>query len=385
MIHGILLQLKEIFNMKKKTNVMLITHDLAIGGLQQVVVNICNRIDKNKFNVKVMCLRNLGEYTDEINRLGIQIYYLPHKKSISDYFKFLFVAKILRKEKIKVIHTHNTQPFLDGTLGAILSGVKTIIHTDHARNFPDKKKYMIAERILSKFAFKVVGVSEHTCKNLNKYEKISKGKIAVINNGILYEKYNIKINNKKKKEQLSIKTDGYIIGLCVRLSNQKGITYLLRAMPKIINMYPDILLLIAGDGKRRKNLEEESINLNIEKNVKFLGGRVDIPEILQLLTLYTLPSLWEGMPMALLEAMAAGVPIVTTNVGGIPKMIKHGFNGLIVDPQNHEKLGDAILKLLDDRKLREKFIENGKKTFLDNYDASIMTKKYEVLYNRTDN
>ena len=333
----------------------------------------------------VMCLRDLGEYTDEIKKLGIKVYYLPHKKNISDYFKFILIAKILKKEKIKVIHTHNTQPLIDGTLGAILSGVRTIIHTDHARNFPDKKKYMIAERILSKFAFRVIGVSEHTCKNLIKYEKISNDKIAVIQNGILYEKYNIKINIYNKKKELGIKTDGYIIGLCVRLSNQKGISYLLKAMPKLIERYPDILLLIAGDGKRRKILEEESIYLSIENNVKFLGSRLDIPEILQLLTIYILPSLWEGMPMALLEAMAAGVPIVTTNVGGIPKMIINEFNGLIVDPKNSENLRNAILKLLDDRNLREKFIRNGKKTFLDKFDAGIMTKKYETLYDRIDN
>ena len=123
---------------------MLITHDLAIGGLQQVVVNLCRTIDRDKFDVSVLCLRALGEFALEVEKLGIKVFFLPQKKG-TDYFSFFKVAKILRREKIEVIHTHNTQPFIDGTIGALLSGVKTIVHTDHARSFPDKRRYMFTE------------------------------------------------------------------------------------------------------------------------------------------------------------------------------------------------------------------------------------------------
>ena len=117
---------------------MIITHDLAIGGLQQVVVNLCRTINRDKFDVSVLCLRTLGEFVPEVEKLGIKVFFLPQKKG-TDYFSFLGVAKILRREKIEVIHTHNTQPFIDGTIGALLSGVKTIVHTDHARSFPIKE------------------------------------------------------------------------------------------------------------------------------------------------------------------------------------------------------------------------------------------------------
>ena len=109
--------------------------------------------------------------------MGIRVLYLPQKKDGTDYLAFLKVAKILRQEKTDVIHTHNTQPFIDGTIAAMISGVKTIVHTDHARDFPDKRRYMFAEWMMSQFAYKVVGVSEHTSKNLMKYEKISSKKI----------------------------------------------------------------------------------------------------------------------------------------------------------------------------------------------------------------
>ena len=129
----------------KKIRLMQITHDLAIGGLQQVVVNLCRTINRDKFDVFVLCLRAMGEFVPEVEKSGIKVFFLPQKKG-TDYFSFLKVAKILRREKIDVIHTHNTQPFIDGTIGALFSGVKTIIHTDHARAFPDKKRYMFADR-----------------------------------------------------------------------------------------------------------------------------------------------------------------------------------------------------------------------------------------------
>ena len=159
--------------MDRKIRVMQITHDLAIGGLQQVVVNLCNSIDRERFDISVMCLRERGEFATDVEAKGIKVFDLP-KTDKTDYFAFLKVAKVLKQERIDVIHTHNTQPFVDGTIAALLSGVSSIIHTDHARSFPDKKRYMFAEWLMSHFAYKVVGVSDHTSSNLIKYEKISR-------------------------------------------------------------------------------------------------------------------------------------------------------------------------------------------------------------------
>src|SRR5512139_4112376 len=144
----------------KKVRLMQITHDLAIGGLQQVIVNLCRTIDRERFDVSVLSLRHLGEFVPIVEKLGIEVVLLPQKQNSIDYLSFLKVAKILRAKKIDVIHTHNTQPLIDGTLGALLAGVKTIVHTDHSREFPDKRRYMFAEWLLSHFVYKMVGVSK---------------------------------------------------------------------------------------------------------------------------------------------------------------------------------------------------------------------------------
>ncbi len=366
----------------KKLRVMQITHDLALGGLQQVVVNLCRAIDREKFDVSVLCLRDFGQFVPEIEKLGIRVYCLEQKESGTDYFSFLKVAKILKREKIDIIHTHNTQPFVDGTIASLMSSIKTVVHTDHARDFPDKKRYMFAEWLMSKFVYKVVGVSEHTTQNLIEYEKISKGKVLTILNGVDESTYNIAIDKEKKRKELGINRDGLIIGLGVRLSEQKGVAYLIDAMPEVIKVYPDITLVVAGSGEIENELKRKVYDLGLTTNILFPGARTDIHELLKLFDLYILPSLWEGLPMTILEAMAAGCPIIATNVGGNGMAIENGFNGSLIEKENSKLLAYEILKLLKDKKLREMYVQNSIEIFRNKFSARIMARNYEKLYLR---
>jgi glycosyltransferase involved in cell wall biosynthesis len=361
---------------------MQVTHDLDIGGLQQVVVNICKSINREKFDVSVLCLRNLGAYVPEVEGLGLKVHFIPQKESGVDYFSFVKAAEVFKRENVEIIHTHNTQPLIDGTLGALLSGVKTIVHTDHARNFPDKKRYMFAEWCMSHLVYKMVGVSDHTVANLRKYERIPHKKLTTIPNGIDGGKYQVSIDKNRKRKELGIPHDGPIIGLGVRIAEQKGITYLLHAMPAILKRFPDLSLVIAGDGNLVEALKQEARELNIDSHVFFVGPRLDMPELLKLFHLYVLPSLWEGLPMVLLEAMAAGCPIVATHVGGNAQAITDGYNGTLIESRNPQKLAEGVVDLLCREDLREKYIRNGLQVFRDRFSADIMTRRYEELYLR---
>ena len=367
----------------KKHRLMQITHDLAIGGLQQVVVSICRTIDTDLFDVSVLCLRELGDFAPEIEALGIDVYQIPKIDNSTDYLAFIKVSKILKRLKIDIIHTHNTQPFVDGTIGGILSGcVKTIVHTDHARPFPDKKRYMFFEWLMSQFAYKVVGVSKSTTNNLLQYERISPSKVVTIPNGIDPSKYNILINKNLIKKEMGISEEANLIGLGVRLTQQKGIKYLLQATKILLEIHPNLYLIIAGEGPLEENLKSQALNLGIAKNVLFLGPRLDIPKILSILDIYVLPSVWEGLPMVILEAMAAGCPVVATKVGGIPEVINSNINGLLVEPRNVEQLVLAIDQLLSNDELRRKFSINSIDLIGLKYSDRTMTEKYEKLYLR---
>jgi glycosyltransferase involved in cell wall biosynthesis len=361
-----------------------ITHDLRIGGLQQVVVNICRTIDREKFDVIVICLRALGEFVPEVERMGIKVRLVPQRQKGTDYFSFLKLANILKEEKIEVIHTHNTQPFFDGAIAGLLAGVKTIVHTDHARNFPDKRRYMFAEWLVSHFAYKIVGVSDHTCRNLVRYEKISKKKIMTIMNGIDLTRYKVEIDQQRKRMELGLNGKGPIIGLAGRLVEAKGVRYLLQAMTDVVPLFPNITLLIAGDGPLQDELKKMSVDLGIERRVLFTGPRLDMPELMKLFDIYVSPSISEGLPMVLLEAMAAGCPIIATEVGGVPMAVHHGENGSLVRPENPKALSSEIVRLLSNKEVRQQYSENGMTLAGEKFSAEVMTRNYEKLYLRTN-
>jgi len=265
----------------------------------------------------------------------------------------------------------------------MLAGVKHIVHTDHARKFPDKKRYMFAEWLLSKFAYRIVGVSPATSHDLMKYERIAARKITTILNGINGSYFDVTVDKHIKKGELGITGDGLVIGLGVRLTEQKGITYLLRAMPEITRQYPDITLVIAGEGDVEKDLRKEAADLGVDKNTLFIGPRLDMPEVMKVLDLYVLPSLWEGLPMVLLEAMSAGCPIVATKVGGNHAAVIDGESGSLIEPKNSKALAEEIVRLLGDEQLRDRYAKRGRELFTTHFTAQAMTSQYEKLYLRS--
>ena len=368
----------------KPVRVMQITHDLAIGGLQQVVVSICRNIDRYRFSVSILCLRAKGELASELERMGIPVFLLPQKRYGTDYFSFLKVAEILRRERTEVIHTHNKQPFIDGTLGGMIARSRTIVHTDHGRTFPDKRRYLFAEWVMSHFVYKIAVVSDKTGEDLIRYEKIRRQKIITVPNGVDQRLFEEWTEPEAKKRELGISGRYPILGIGARLVEVKGIEYLLGAVSKLRERYPLILLIIAGTGPWEGRLKAVARELGIDDHVAFLGVRRDMHELLRAFDLYVLPSLSEGMPLALLEAMAAGCPVVATKVGGVPDVIADGYNGMLVEPRDKDALAKAILGVMEDDEKRNRFRERGRLLYEQRYSATAMTKRYEKLYLRED-
>ncbi len=367
--------------MPQKIKVIQTIHDLNIGGLQRVACDIALNIDRNRFDVSVCALREGGSFEKELSEAGIKVIKLPSAHGGADYLSFWKLFKILKIERPHIIHTHNTQPLLDGVTAAMLARVPVRIHTDHAREFPDKKRYMYAEWLLSHFTDKMIAVSESTKADLVKYEKINPDKIEVIHNGIDGDKYLNKIDVKKKKKELRL-DDRFspVLGFVGRLSSEKGLTYLLKAIKLLTNDFNNILLIIAGEGELLDDLKSETRELGIESNVSFLGPRHDISEILQLLDIFILPSEREGLSLVLIEASAASLPIIATDVGGNRQVVGDGKNGFVVKPKDATSLYKAIREIIMNKNLQKEFAQYSFEMFKNNFTMEKMIKKYETIY-----
>jgi glycosyltransferase involved in cell wall biosynthesis len=213
------------------------------------------------------------------------------------------------------------------------------------------------------------------------FEEIGVKNIAIIPNGIDLEKFK-NLDQKKSRENLEIKNEFLIITVA-RLEKVKGIEYLIKAA-KIIsinqqNQYKSVFLII-GDGSQRKNLENLVRKLNLEDKVRFLGQipNEKIPEYLVAADCFVLPSLREGFGIVILEAMACGVPVIGTNVGGIPDIIKDGENGILVEPKNSEKLAEAIFKIHSNHEFAKSLAENAMANSGKYNWQSIVEKVYKI-------
>lgn len=370
-----------------KIRVLHITNSLNYGGLERVVIDICRNLDPAEFEPMVACIKWKGPQAALLEEVGIPVVTLKKDdSSFTKYSTFLELRKIILTHKIDVVHTHNTGPLLEAMAARLTSwSFPKIIHTDHTRgNWPDKKKYMIFERIASKFVYSMIAVSEEAREKLVQFEHIPANRIEIVDNGIPVDKFQVSSDvTSDVKAELNIERFEYVIGLCVVLRKQKGIEHLLHALPAILKMYSNLVCVIGGNGPEKDALESLAVELGLMENVRFIGPRDDVERILSIFDLYVLPSEWEGLPLSLLEAMAARRCIVATAVGGVPKALEEGSSGVMVPPGDPAALAEAVVGLLKSPEQRAMFAAEAYRCVKEKYSANVMALAYGKRYKQS--
>ena len=366
-----------------RRRLLLVSQHMGIGGLERVIATIARTLDPELFSPRVVCLRYKGDFGEALEDEGVPVEVLPRQEGKADYFAFRHLADVIRRESIDVIHTHNTDAFITGGLGRILARRRTVhVHTDHARSFPDRFRYYVAEHVLARLAYRVVGVSDHTTDNLARYEWIPRRKLVTIPNGIDPSPFDAPAPRAELRARLGVPPDAPLMGLGARITDQKGVDVLLHAMPRVLEAVPDARLAVVGEGPDRPDLERLSASLGLTDSVHFLGARTDFVELVPALDIYALPSRWEGLPMVILEAMAARLAIVATDVGGVANAVRHESTGLLVPSEDPVRLADELIRALRDPELRRRLGGEARRVFDEEYSAEVMTRRYEALYLR---
>ena len=370
--------------MDKKIRILEMIDDATVGGGQVHVLLLAKYLDKKIFEVEVACPPD-GFLPDELKRIGIKVVPLI-TNNILRLKTYLNTIKILRQGNYDVLHTHGgTSGFWGRTASFYLRSPRIKIHTYHGIHYVHmqrvkSKLFLLVDRMLCKNTNRIISVCESDYKNSLKLKISVPEKLVLIYNGIEIDKYSVMSERDKIRAKFKVPADKFVFGNIGRLNIQKGQEYLIEAFSKVHRNYPDTLLWIVGSGEEEAKLKNMVANFSLENFVMFLGDQKNIVEIFSAIDVFILPSLWEGMPLALLESMAAGKAVIGTSVDGITEIIGDMQNGLLIPPKNTEMLANAMEKILLDKHLRNLISENAKKTILKKYSAQFTAEQIGKIY-----
>jgi glycosyltransferase involved in cell wall biosynthesis len=321
-----------------------------------------------------------GELEDKFTQAGITLFKAPlkTKNEISPkiIFSFWKLRKIAREFNIDLIHSHSRTTQVLGDLLA-RSLVKPHIFTCHGFFKPK-----ILRRIFGCWGQRVIAISQQVKEHLIIDFKLDENKITVINNGIDIKNFGDFSARDNLRQKLA-SPDDFLIGIIARLSDVKGHTYLIQAMPEVIKNFPNAKLLIIGQGKMKEALIKEVGVLGLKDRVLFIPEVKNTKELLSAMDIFVMPSLQEGLGLALMEAMAQGVAVVGSAVGGIKTLIQDKVNGLLVAPADAPALALAIIALLNDSELRRNLGSRAREFIIANFSKEEMVDKTEIVYQQS--
>jgi glycosyltransferase involved in cell wall biosynthesis len=370
---------------------MRILHLISSGGLfgaERVAIELCKSLKKTYHCEPILgVIRNVynphEEISEEAKSNGIA-YTVFSCRSQLDLKLASSIREFIKKNRVDIIHCHGYKSNFYGLLAS--RGQVPSVTTNHnwLTAHWKLKTYCFLDSLWIRFFDRIVAVSNEVKKDMLKY-KIPKEKIRVIDNGICLERFEKLVETRKIKSQLGLEEKTRVIGTIGSLGIEKGHIYLLEAARQVLDVVKDLKFLVIGDGPLRKPLEEKSEELGIKKHVIFLGQRKDIPELLMAMDIFVLPSIKEGLPIALLEAMVAKRPVIATRVGAIPKVIENKDTGILVEPKDIKGLRDAIMNLINDPERMNLLAQEGFNKVCTDFSSDEMGKHYLKLYKEITN
>ena len=323
----------------EKTKIFHLITSLNIGGTEKYLLKIIKNLN-DRYNFSVGYLKELGPIAGEIEKLGVPV----------TKFGFFQLIKHLKKNKIQIIHTHLYRANLIGRLAAKIAGVPAIISTQQSIDDWKKIYHVWADRLTAVFCDLIIANSNTAKKLLVTREKIPENKIIVSYNGVEY-----------KPEACSKKNNNSItVGYIGRLHREKGAYLIPEIIKKVTDRNKSINFIVAGDGPEKNNIETGISNLKIDPFVKLLGWKNDLQEIYSSIDILLMPSEEESFPQVALDAMAFGIPIVASDVGGVSELVKNNETGLLIKERRPELYAEAILYLVDNPYYYKHFSENSK-------------------------
>lgn len=369
------------------SNILFYTDTPQTGGAELQIFLLAKFLNKDKFTPILACSAYpaLDRWCENFIKEGIKVIRMnvKHKHDPRHYFQ---IKQIIKNEKIDLAHLHLWNPASCRYAFSAAGSCKIpIITTEHDPFELSFLKDLLKKQNLKKVR-EIITVSRNNQKILQKLYPEHKEKIKIIHNGIDTVWWQSQLlrftdeDRKKIKERLFMARENTLIIISIaELHERKGLKHLIEAIPKIVKKFPNIKLVIVGEGPDRQNLEKLIKKLDIEKHVVLIGTQKEIPKLLKSSDILVLPSRREAFGFVLLEAMITGIPVIASKVGGISEIIDNK-NGLLVESENPEKLSAALIDLIGNPKKRQKLAAAGHKTVLEKFTTKKMAEEYEREY-----
>jgi glycosyltransferase involved in cell wall biosynthesis len=352
--------------------VVHVVASLNVGGLERVVFDLVTHADRTRFTPRVVCLEEAGVWGTRFVDLGVPVDCVAAARG-GPSGRILRLAQHLRETGADIVHTHNVKAHLHGALAAGLARVPVVLSTKHGRNFPTRPLGRLANRLACHLCTNLVGVSADCAAIWHDVERAAPGKISVIPNGVDLTAFPVFPRVGK----------GPVRAVSVaRLAAVKDPVTLLQAARRVLDREPDFRLDLVGDGPLRSEVEQTIVKLRLGDRVYLHGHVDDVRGVLNEASFFVLASTSEGVSLTLLEAMAAGLPVVATRVGGNPEVVGHGETGVLVPPGAPDALADAMLWMFRQPRARERMGLLARRRIEDRFQVRRTVEAYEHMYLR---
>jgi L-malate glycosyltransferase len=350
--------------------------------MEKVVSDLCRRLDPSRYDVAVYCTHVKGPLGEELESDGIAVFHQPVRRRAGHWLRPARIFRFLKEHRPDVVHTHNTAALLDSALAARAAGVPVLVHTDHSRRYPDRRRYVIAERWMSGLTDAFCAVSNHTREEIACLEGIPESRIEVVYNGLELPSVPGNVDRSEMRASLGLDVGTPVIGMASRLEWQKGHDLFVAAMPLVLASIPSAVAVIVGGGSKEGEIREQIRRLGLEGRILLTGVRSDVPRLMAAFDLFVMTSNFEGMPIAALEAMAVSLPIVSTAVGGVPEVVEDGVTGRLVEGRDPAKLAAQVVELLSDKGTLRRLGDAGRSRYEQRFRVASMIRGYDAIYRR---
>ena len=333
-----------------RTRVLYLSHAYAVGGAEEMVLNLVRHLPP-KYEPVVAAIQQAGPIGEEVRRTGVPFDVLGLTPGLRHPLHVLRLRDFISECNPQIVHTFLLTASLYGRFAAMMAGVPVVIGTEV--NIYERKHAMhaLAERWLMRGTDSVVASAESVREFYVRQVNADPAKVEVVYNAVDWSQLDQTATRDAMRALLGLPMNAPVIGIIARLTEQKAHRVLFDA----VAAHPGLAqahLVVVGDGELRSSLEQQVATLGLTGRVHFLGARRDLGDILGAIDVFAMPSFWEGLPLSLVLAMGAGLPVVATRVAGIPEVVHDDVTGLLVPPGDSAALGESLSRLVNDSATR---------------------------------